>query len=80
MSLFTFEGDPTYDIEGNPQTKDFSLCIYDSNVWDGDDDMITNLLNPLEINLSQHLQGDAHPFGDAYLFYEDSYIFDLDYR
>ena len=22
MSLFTYDGDPTYDVEGNPQTQD----------------------------------------------------------
>jgi hypothetical protein len=71
MSLFTFDGYPTYDVEGNPKTKDCSPCIYESDVWDGDDDMITYLLDPLESNLSQHLQGDAYHFGDAYLFYED---------
>jgi hypothetical protein len=32
MPLFTFDGDPTYDVEGIPQTKDRSLCIYDSYV------------------------------------------------
>jgi hypothetical protein len=40
MSLFTFDKDPTYDVEGSPQTKDWSPCIYDSDVWDGDGDMI----------------------------------------
>jgi hypothetical protein len=41
MVLFTFDEDPTYDVEGSPQTKDWSPCIYDSNVWDGDGGMIT---------------------------------------
>jgi hypothetical protein len=27
MSLFTFDEDPTYDVEGIPQTKDWSSCI-----------------------------------------------------
>jgi hypothetical protein len=71
MSLFTFDGDPTYDVEGSPQTKDCSPCIYDSDVWDGDGDMIIDLLDPFENDLSQHLQGDAYPFGDAYFFYEN---------
>jgi hypothetical protein len=71
MSLFTFDGDPTYDVEGSPQTKDWSLCIYDSNVWDGDDDMIIDLLDPFENELSQHLQCYAYPFRDALFFYED---------
>jgi hypothetical protein len=71
MSLFTFDEDPTCDVEGSPQTKDWSPCIYDLDVWDGDGDMIIDLLNPFENDLSQHLQGDAYPFGDAYFFYED---------
>jgi hypothetical protein len=29
---FTFDEDPTYDVEGHPQTKDWSACIYDSDV------------------------------------------------
>jgi hypothetical protein len=61
----------TYDVEGNPQTKDCSSCIYDSDVWDSDGDMITNFLDPFENDLSQHLQGDAYPFGNVCFFYED---------
>jgi hypothetical protein len=75
MGLFTFDGDPTYDVEGNPQTKDWSSCIYDLDVWDGDGDMITYLLDPFQNDLSQHLQGDAYPFGDTYFFYEDFQTF-----
>jgi hypothetical protein len=55
MSLFTFDGDPTYDIQGNPQTKDWSSCIYDLDVWDGDGDMITDLVDPFPNEFSQHL-------------------------
>jgi hypothetical protein len=55
MNLFTFDRDPTYDVEGNPQTKHWSSCIYESNVWNGDGDMITNLFDPFENDLSQHL-------------------------
>jgi hypothetical protein len=40
MSLFTFDEDPTYDIEGNTQTNDWSPYIYDSDVWDNDGYMI----------------------------------------
>jgi hypothetical protein len=71
MGLFTFDGDPTYDVEGSPQTKDWYPCIYDSDVWDGDGDMIIDLIDPFENDLSQHLHGDAYAFGDAYFFYED---------
>jgi hypothetical protein len=71
MGLFTFDGDPTYNVEGSLQTKDWSPCIYDSDVWDGDGDMITDLLDPFQNDLSQHLQSDAYPFEDAYFFYED---------
>jgi hypothetical protein len=79
MGLFTFDEDPTYEVEGSPQIKDWYPCIYDSSVWDGDGDIITGLFHPFEDDLSQHLQGgfqsslgscDAYPFGDAYLFYE----------
>jgi hypothetical protein len=80
MSLFTFDEDPPYNVEGSPQTKEWSPCIYHSNVWDGDGGMITDLFDPFEDDLSQHFQGDfqlslrgcdAYPFKDAYLFYED---------
>jgi hypothetical protein len=53
-NLFTFDEDPTYDVEGIPQTKDWSLYIYDSYVWDGDGDMITYLFHPFEDDLMQH--------------------------
>jgi hypothetical protein len=46
MSLFTFDEDPTYDVDGKPQTKDWYPCIYDSYVWDGNGDMITYFLDP----------------------------------
>jgi hypothetical protein len=80
MILFTFDGDPTYDVEDRPQTKDWSPCIYDSDVWDGDGGMIMDLFDPFEDDLSEHLQGDfqsslrscdVHPFKDAYMFYVD---------
>jgi hypothetical protein len=44
MILFTFDGDPIYDIEGIPKMKDWSPCIFDLDVWDGD--MITNFFHP----------------------------------
>jgi len=58
MVLFTFDEDPTYYVKGGRQTKDWSLCIYDSNVWDGDGGMITKLFDRFEDDLSKHLQGD----------------------
>jgi hypothetical protein len=61
MSLFTFDGDPTYDVEGSPQTKDWSPYIYDSDVWDGDGDMITYLFHPFEDDLTQRFQDDFQP-------------------
>jgi hypothetical protein len=80
-----FYRDPIYDIEGRPQEKGFALssskdyfsCIYDSYVWQPDDDMITDLF---EDDQSQHFQDDfqsslgnfdAYLFGDADLLYED---------
>jgi hypothetical protein len=46
-----FYRDPIYDIEGSPQEKEFDLssseecfsCVYDSYVWDHDDEIITDL-------------------------------------
>jgi hypothetical protein len=47
----TFYKDPIYDIKGSPQEKGFELssskdyfsCVYDSYVWQPDDDMTINL-------------------------------------
>jgi hypothetical protein len=81
-----FDRDFIYDIEGSPQEKGFELsssedyfsCVYDSYVWQLDDDMITNLF---EDDRLQHFQDDfqsslgtcdAYIFGDADLLYEDS--------
>jgi hypothetical protein len=88
LVIFIFDRDPIYDIEGSSQAKgvelssseDWSSCVYDSDVWKPDDDMVTYLFHPFEDDLSQHFQGDfqsslgscdADPFGDADLFYED---------
>jgi hypothetical protein len=60
--------------------EDWSSCVYDSNVWQLDDDMVTDLFRPFKDDLSQHTQGDlqssfgscdAYPFGDTYFFYEN---------
>jgi hypothetical protein len=69
--LFTFDRDPTYNVEGNPKTKDWSPCINESHFWDGDGDMIIDFLDIFQNDLSQHLQGDSYPFGDTYFFYDD---------
>jgi hypothetical protein len=61
LSLFTFDEDLIYDIEGIPQTKNWSMCIYDSDVWDGDGDIITNLFHPFEDNLMQRFQDNFQP-------------------
>jgi hypothetical protein len=61
MILFTFDGDPTYDVEGNPQTKDWSPCIYDSDVWDDDSDMLIGLFHPFKDDLTQCFQDDFQP-------------------
>jgi hypothetical protein len=88
VGCIIFYGDPIYDIEGSSQEKEFELsssedwssCVYDSDVWQPDDDMVTYLFHPFEDDLSQHTQGDlqssfgscdAYPFGDTYLFYEN---------
>jgi hypothetical protein len=61
MSFFTFDRDPTYDVEGNPQTKDWSPYIYESDFWDGDGDMITYLFHPFEDDLMQRFRDDFQP-------------------
>jgi hypothetical protein len=88
FGCFIFYRDPIYDIEGSSQAKgvevssseDWSSCMYDSDVWHPDDDMITDLFCPFEDDPTQHFQDDfqpslgscdADPFGDADLFYED---------
>jgi hypothetical protein len=88
-SCFIFYRDPIYDIESSSRAKGFELsssedsfsCVYDSDVWQPDDDMVTDLFCPFEDDLSQHTQGDlqssfgscdAYPLGDADLFYENS--------
>jgi len=61
MSLFTFDRDPTYDVESIPQTKDWSSYMYDSYVWDGYGDMITYFFHPFEDDLMQHFHNDFQP-------------------
>jgi hypothetical protein len=89
VGCFIIDRDPIYDIEGSSQaegvevssSEDWSSCMYDSDIWQPDDDMITYLFCPFEDDLSQHFQDDfqsslgtcdAYIFGDADLLYEDS--------
>jgi hypothetical protein len=62
VDCIIFYGDPIYNVEGSSQAKEFELsysedwysCVYDSDVWQPDDDMITYLLCPFEDDLLQH--------------------------
>jgi hypothetical protein len=74
-----FDRDPIYNIEGSPQEEGFELsssedyfsCIYDSYVWEPDDDMITDLFGdtqPLSSSILEEYQdvatserSEAHP-------------------
>jgi hypothetical protein len=59
VGCIIFYGDPIYDIEGSSQEKEFELsssedwspCVYDSDVWQSDDDMVTYLFCPFEDEL-----------------------------
>jgi hypothetical protein len=67
MILFTFDGDPTYDFEGNTQKNDWSLYIYDSDVWDGDGDMTKYFFHRFEDKLTQRFPDDFQPtYSDFY--------------
>jgi hypothetical protein len=80
LSCLKFDRDPSYDIEGSSQadgvssSEEWSSYVYDSDIWQPDDDMVTDFFYPFEDDLSQH---DLHsffgtyPFEDADLFYED---------
>jgi hypothetical protein len=87
VGCFIFYRDPIYDIEGSSQEKrvelssseDWSSCVYDSDAWQPDDDMVTYLFHPFEDDLSQYTHDDfqsslgscdSYPFGDSDLFYE----------
>jgi hypothetical protein len=66
VGCIIFYEDPIYNVEGSSQAKEFELlysegwspCVYDSNVWKPDDDMVTDLFCPFEDDFSQHTQGD----------------------
>jgi hypothetical protein len=90
MSCFGFSGDPIYDIEGCFQIKNKELLsseqpyviANDSDVWQHEDDMITDLFQPPRDDLLQHSHDDfrSYPGGfDTYsfehldLFYEEDF-------
>jgi hypothetical protein len=55
------DGDPIYDIEGHFQLLSLQQpCVIstDSNVWQCEDDMITNLFQPPKDDLLQHSHDD----------------------
>jgi hypothetical protein len=84
-----FDRDPIYDIEGSPQEKGFELsssedyfsCVYDSYVWEPDDDMITDLFEdsqPLSSSILEEYQdvatserSEAHSTKRKYFHIED---------
>jgi hypothetical protein len=86
-----FDRDPIYDIEGSPQEKGFELsssedyfsCIYDSYVWEPDDDMITDLFEDSQPPSSSILEeyqdvatserSEAHSTKRKYFHIEDFY-------
>jgi hypothetical protein len=65
LGCLKFDRDPIYDIEGSSQaegvkssSEDWSSCMYDSDIWQPGDDMVTDLFFPFEDDLSQHTQSD----------------------
>jgi hypothetical protein len=88
VSCFIFYRDPIYDIEGGSHAKEVELsssencspCAYNSDSWQPNDDMVTDLFHPFVDDLSQYTHDDSqpflescdeYPFGDLDLFYED---------
>jgi hypothetical protein len=59
---FIFYRDPIYNIEGSSQaqgvevssSENWSSCMYDSDVWHRDDDMIADLFRPFEDDSTHH--------------------------
>jgi hypothetical protein len=83
--LLWFNGDPIYDIEGHfqlfPLEQPYVIAT-DSDVWQHEDDMITDLFQPPRDDLLQHSHDDfwSYPGGfDTYsfehldLFYEEDF-------
>jgi hypothetical protein len=60
---FIINRDPIYDVEGSSQaervgvssSEDWSSYVHDLNIWQPDDDMVTDLFLPFEDNVSQHI-------------------------
>jgi hypothetical protein len=67
VSCFSIDRDPIYDIGGNSSqaegvefssSKEWYSYVYDSDVWQPSDDMVTDLFCPFEDDLPQHTQSD----------------------
>jgi len=88
VSFFIFYRIPIYDIEGGScatgielsSLENWSPHAYNSDSWQRDEDMVTDLFHRFEDDLSQHTHDDSqpslqsrdeYPFGDSDLFYED---------
>jgi hypothetical protein len=88
MNCSSFDGDPIYDIEGCFQIKNIELLpleqpyviVNDSDVWQHEDDMITDLFQPPRDDLLQYSHddfqsylgsGDIYPFEHLDLSYEE---------
>jgi hypothetical protein len=62
LGCLKFDRDPIYDIEGSSQGEgvsfsvDWSSCVYDLDIWQPGDDIVTYLLCPFEDDLLQHTQ------------------------
>jgi hypothetical protein len=56
-------------------SEDWPTCMYDSDVFQPNDEMVTYLFFPFEDDLSQHdlhSSFNTYPFEDAYLIYDNS--------
>jgi hypothetical protein len=74
IGCYSFGGDPIYDIEGGFRVKNdklfspecLSTCLYGSNVWQHDDDMVMDLFRPPKDDWLQYIYVDFQPFlGDC---------------
>jgi hypothetical protein len=60
VGCFIFYRYPIYDIEGSSQvegfeissSEDWSSCVYDSDIWHPNDEMVTDLFIPFKNDLS----------------------------
>jgi hypothetical protein len=83
ISYFKLDRDPIYDIEGSSKEEgvssleEWSSYVYDLDVWQPDDEMVTDLFRPFEGDLKQHTHSDikssfgTYPFEDVDFFYEE---------